>query len=117
MQITGPKSLKLKQLSCTLFKTRTKQSGERLYLSIKEKGIKEPLLVTPINGNPTYPKAKYEIVDGFQRFSVAKDLNFKEIPALIVEDATEKEVATPSSWAVSVIGAIAYPPVASAMPE
>ena len=92
MQITGPKSLKLKELACTLFKTRTKQPGERLYHSIKEKGIKEPLLVTPINSNPTYPKARYEIVDGFQRFSVAKDLNFQEIPALIIEGATEKEL-------------------------
>jgi len=31
-------------------------------------------------------------VDGFQRFSVAKDLNFKEIPALIIEDGTEREL-------------------------
>ena len=92
MQITGPKSLKVKELSCTLFKTRTKQPGERLYLSIKEKGIKEPLLVTPINGNPAYPKAKYEIVDGFRRFSMAKDLHFQEIPALIIEDVTEREL-------------------------
>ena len=47
MQITGPKSLKLEELACTLFKTRTRQPGERLYLSIKEKGIKDvrnPLL-------------------------------------------------------------------------
>ena len=92
MQITGPKSLRVKELSCTVFKTRTKQPTERLHLSIKEKGIKEPLLVTPVNGNPTYPKARYEIVDGFRRFSVAKDLNFREIRALIIEDATEKEL-------------------------
>lgn len=92
MRITGPKSLKLKELACTLFKTRTGQPGEKLYLSIKEKGIKEPLFVTPINGNPTSPKARYEIVDGFQRFSVAKDLHFQEIPALIIEGATEKEL-------------------------
>jgi len=69
MKITGPKSLKIKELSCILFKTRTGQPGERLYLSIKEKGIKEPLLVTPINSNPTYPKAGYEIVDGFRRLA------------------------------------------------
>ena len=83
MQITGPISLKIKELSCTLFKARTRQPGENLYRSIKEKGIKEPLLVTPVNGNPTFSKTRYEIVDGFQRFSVAKDLDFYEIPALI----------------------------------
>lgn len=92
MRITGPQEIELKLLSGVLFKTRTRQPGERLYLSIKEKGIKEPLLVTPINGNPTYPKARYEIVDGFQRFSVAKDLNFEEIPAFIIEETTEKEL-------------------------
>lgn len=92
MQITGPKTLSIKGLSYTLFKTRTKQPSERLYLSIKEKGIKEPLLVTSVNGNPTHPKPRYEIVDGFQRFSVAEDLNFRQVPALIIEDATEKEL-------------------------
>lgn len=92
MQITGPESLKVKELSCTVFKTRIRQAGERLYHSVKEKGIKEPLLVTSINGNPTYPKARYEIVDGFRRFSVAKDLNFQELPALIIEGATEQEL-------------------------
>ena len=92
MQITGPKSLKLKELACTLFKSRTRQPGERLYFSIKEKGIKEPLLVTPVNGNPTCSRARCEIVDGFQRFRVAKDFHFQEVPALIIEDVTEKEL-------------------------
>jgi len=92
MQITGPTNLKIKELTCTLFKTRTRQPGEKLYLSIKEKGIKEPLLVTPINDNPTYPKIRYEIVDGFRRFSVAKNLNLQEVPVLIIEGATEKEL-------------------------
>jgi len=85
MQITGPTKLKVKLLSCTLFKTRTKKPGERLYLSIKQKGIKEPLLVARIN-------EKYEIVDGFQRFTVAKDLGYEEVPALIIEGATECEL-------------------------
>ncbi|MFQ6067588.1 MAG: ParB/RepB/Spo0J family partition protein [bacterium] len=92
MQIIGPKSLNIKELRCILFKTGTRQPSERLYLSIKEKGIKEPLLVTPLNDNPAYPKAKYEIVDGFRRFSVAKELNAQEVPALIIEDTTEREL-------------------------
>lgn len=37
MRISGPTSLKIEELGCTLFKTRTKKLGERLYLSIKEK--------------------------------------------------------------------------------
>jgi len=92
MRITGPTNLKIKELGCTLFKTRTGQPGESLYFSIKEEGIKEPLLVAPFNGNSTSPKTKYEIVDGFQRFSIAKDLNFGEVPALIIEEAKEKEL-------------------------
>lgn len=92
MRITGPTNLKIKALTCTLFKTRTRQPGEKLYISIRERGIKEPLLVTPINGNPSHPKVRYEIVDGFRRFSVARDLNSKEVPALIIEGATEKEL-------------------------
>lgn len=92
MRISDPTSLKIEELGCTLFETRTKKPGERLYLSIKEKGIKKPLLVTPINGNSIYPKARYEIVDGSQRFRVAKDLSFQEVLALIVGDATEREL-------------------------
>jgi len=92
MRITGPINLRIKELICTLFKTRTGQPNESLYLSIKEKGIKEPLLVTPFDSNPMYPKARYEIVDGFQRFSIAKALNFREVPALIIEEIKEKEL-------------------------
>lgn len=85
MRITGPTKLKVELLSCTLFKTRTKKPRERLYLSIKEKGIREPLLVSLID-------EKYEIVDGFQRFTVAKDLGCEEVPSLIIEDITEREL-------------------------
>ncbi|NQS89433.1 ParB/RepB/Spo0J family partition protein, partial [Patescibacteria group bacterium] len=92
MQITGPTNLKVKELRCTLFKTRIRHPGEKLYLSIKERGIKEPLLVTPIDDKVPHPKVNYEIVDGFRRFSVAKDLNLKEVPTLIIEDVTEKEL-------------------------
>lgn len=92
MRITGPVSLRIKELSCTLFKTRIRQPSKTLYLSIKEKGIKEPLLVTPFNGSPTYPRARYEIVDGFQRFTVAKGLGYKEILALVIEEAAEQEL-------------------------
>ncbi len=92
MKVSGPTNLKVKELRCILFKTRIRHSGEKLYLSIKEKGIKEPLLVTPIDDKVPCPKVSYEIVDGFRRFSVAKDLNFQEVPALIIEDVTEKEL-------------------------
>lgn len=92
MRITGPTNLRIKELSCTFLKTRRRQPSKSLYLSIKEKGIKEPLLVAPFDSNSAYPKARYQIVDGFQRFSVAKDFNFQEVPALIIEDATELEL-------------------------
>ncbi len=92
MRVSGPTNLKVNLLSCTLFKTRTRHPGERLYRSIKEKGIREPLLVTPVNDTSPHPGAKYEIVDGFQRFTVARDLKLQRVPALIIEDATECEL-------------------------
>jgi len=51
MRITGPVNFKVKELHCTLFKTRTGEPNEKLYLSIKESGIKEPLLITQIRRN------------------------------------------------------------------
>ena len=92
MRIRGPDNVRIKELNCSLFKTRVSQPDEKLYLSIKEKGIKDPLLIAPVNGNPFSREIKYEIVDGFRRFSVAKSLNFKEVPALVIEGATEKEL-------------------------
>jgi len=85
MRITGPQKIKLKLLSGDLFKTRTKSPPEKLYLSIKEKGIKDPLLVGHL-------KEKLEIVDGFQRLTIARELGFEEVPVLIIESATEQEL-------------------------
>jgi len=85
MQIIGLRKIELKLLFGNLFKTRTKSPPKKLYLSIKEKGIKEPLLVGRIN-------ERLEIVDGFQRFTIAKKLGFKKIPVLIIEEATEQEL-------------------------
>lgn len=92
MRIAGPKSVRIKELNCRLFKTRTKKTSEKLYLSIKKSGIKEPLLVAPIKKKVSHKKVRYEIVDGFRRYSVAKDLGLKEVQALIIEDAREKEL-------------------------
>ena len=85
MRITGPVNFKVKELHCTLFKTRTGEPNEKLYLSIKESEIKEPLLVTQI-------RRKYQIVDGFQRYTIARRLGWKEVPVIILEGVDEKEL-------------------------
>lgn len=92
MRITGPTNLRIKELSSPLFRTRTRQPSGSLYLSIKEKGIKEPLLVAPFDSNSAHSKTRYEIVDGFQRFTLARNLGYKEIVALVVEEATKQEL-------------------------
>ena len=85
MRITGPVNFKVKELHCTLFKTRTGEPNEKLYRSIKESGIKEPLLVAQI-------RRKCQIVDGFQRYTIARRLGWKEVPVLILEGVDEKEL-------------------------
>lgn len=92
MQIIGPKNLKVEKLRCSLFKTAPRELDGRLLHSIKEKGIKEPLLITPVNGKSSKTAGEYEVVDGFRRLSAAKKLNLKEVPVLIIEDATGKEL-------------------------
>ncbi|ONI39325.1 hypothetical protein AN639_06135 [Candidatus Epulonipiscium fishelsonii] len=61
-------------------------SLDELAASIKEHGILQPILVTPING-------KYQIVAGERRYRAAKLAGLEHIP-VIVKDLTAEEVAT-----------------------
>lgn len=54
------------------------QELEELASSIKEKGIIQPILVRKVEG-------RYEIVAGHRRFSAAKLLRLKELPAVVKE--------------------------------
>jgi len=60
------------------------ESLKKLSLSIKEKGILEPILVRRTDSG-------YQIICGSRRFEAAKNAGFMEVPA-IVKDATDREV-------------------------
>lgn len=69
---------------------------EELAQSIKEHGILQPLIVSPLAPNPpvggeAIPNGKrYEIIAGERRFQAAKSIGLRTVP-VIVRDATEQE--------------------------
>jgi len=68
---------------------RTRFSQEKLedlVLSIRERGILQPIRVREIKIN-----AEYEIIAGERRFRAATELGLKEMPVVIVRDQTDQD--------------------------
>lgn len=76
----------------------SKEKMAELVASIKEKGIIEPLVVRGVNLDPNLKKGlmvpfvAYEIIAGARRYTAAKELKLKDVPARIIE-ATDEEAA------------------------
>lgn len=73
-------TVKIDQVSLgeNIRKDITKENLSSLIESIKEKGILQPLLVRENGG-------KFDLLDGYRRFSAAKYAEIKEIPVIIIE--------------------------------
>jgi len=73
-------TIKLDQISAgeNIRKDITKESLASLIESIKEKGILQPLLVRT-NGE------KFDLLDGYRRFSAAKFAELKEVPVISID--------------------------------
>lgn len=56
------------------------QELEQLALSIKDKGILNPIVVEKFKGN------KYLIIDGERRYRASKELNLKKVPCKIISE-------------------------------
>lgn len=73
------------------YRKPTKEAMKDLIESIKSKGVIQPILVRPLNGNGTF-----EIVAGHRRYTAALEAGLKEMPAIIRalsdEDALELQV-------------------------
>lgn len=62
-----------------------KDKMEELILSIKEKGIIQPVVVRPVGD-------EFELVAGERRFLAAQKLNMERIPALVMEKLSKEEM-------------------------
>jgi ParB family chromosome partitioning protein len=62
-----------------------KAKMEELTLSIKEKGIIQPVVVRPVGD-------EFELVAGERRFLAAKNLGMEKVPALVMEKLSKEEM-------------------------
>jgi ParB family chromosome partitioning protein len=73
-------TIKIDQISAgeNIRKDITKESLVSLIASIKDKGILQPLLVRSNGG-------KFDLLDGYRRFSAAKHAELKEVPVICID--------------------------------
>jgi len=76
---------KIKVSECNIRKRELKRGLESLKESMKSKGLLQPVTVVGPNGDGTY-----ELIMGQRRFSAAKDLEWKEIPAIVIKGPVDR---------------------------
>jgi ParB family transcriptional regulator, chromosome partitioning protein len=64
------------------------QELEELSLSIKEKGVIQPLIVTPIPGNEN----KYELIAGERRLRASKIAGLSRVPVVVIDVEDENDL-------------------------
>jgi ParB family chromosome partitioning protein len=89
--LTGEKNLvhlKIDKIKPNPYQPRAKfdkEKMEELTLSIREKGIIQPVVVRPVGD-------EFELVAGERRFLAAKNLGMEKVPALVMEKLSKEEV-------------------------
>ena len=64
------------------------QDLEELSLSIKEKGVIQPLIVTPVTGNEN----KYELIAGERRLRASKIAGLSRVPVVVIDVEDENDL-------------------------
>lgn len=72
-------------------KKKNTKEYEQVVMSLRENGLKQPILVRNVNGN-------YIIVDGEQRYTAAVDLGYEEIYIYDLGDISEDEAKALTIW-------------------